>query len=301
MVRLSTNASGQCYPRSLTTQNATVVLDNGSTDKFTISLLNDAEKKGCTVRRDLITPRDFHRKGGHLANIIRGWDGMYDYDFALPVDCDERLAVFTEKGLSRSKEAIHNAFNALKGRQCAFRIDTSLFNVPGRDGWYAPVRHFHKGFVPAKTISHCDDGQHEPRSILSDEIASTHFTYLHDHHHPYAEWRKRIKNKVAGLVDPNDEAAIREYIKIPRAEGAHAVASLLITKKEYYKLYEKEIIIMPACGSSDSVIIEGPRINATIWDSEHYLKNNPDVKAYTTGTLQHYLRHGFHEGRKIGL
>ncbi|KAA8425597.1 hypothetical protein FKW54_08840, partial [Acetobacter pomorum] len=26
MVRLSTNASGQCYPRSLTTQNATVVL-----------------------------------------------------------------------------------------------------------------------------------------------------------------------------------------------------------------------------------------------------------------------------------
>ncbi|NVN38781.1 hypothetical protein HUK81_18315 [Komagataeibacter swingsii] len=28
MVRLSTNASGQCYPRSLTTQNATVVLGN---------------------------------------------------------------------------------------------------------------------------------------------------------------------------------------------------------------------------------------------------------------------------------
>lgn len=277
------------------------ILDNGSTDKLTISLLNAAEKMGAVVRRDLTRSQDFHRKGGHLTNIIRGWDGMYDYDFALPVDCDERLAVFTENGISYSKEAIHSAFDALKGKQCAFRIDTSLFNVPGRNGWYAPVRHFHKGFVPAKTILHCDDGQHAPRSAISDEILSTHFTYLHDHHHPYSEWRKRIINKVIGLVDPNDEDAIRQYLTIPHAEGAHAVSSLLIKEEEYYNIYDKEIIIMPYGGVSDTVIVEGPGIDATVWNSAVYNKINPDVLSYSTGSLHHYLRHGFNEGRKISI
>lgn len=277
------------------------ILDNGSTDKRTISLLDSAERMGTSVRRDLAGPRDFHRKGGHLTNIIRGWDGMYDYDFALPLDCDERLAVFTENGLSLGKDVIHAAFDALKGKQCAFRIETSLFNVPGREGWYAPVRHFHKGFVPAKTIAGCDDGQHEPRSRLSDDIVPSFFTYLHDHHHSYEEWRRRLKNKVAGLVDPDNKAALREYLTIPQAEGAHAVEALLVTKQQYAALYDKDIRIMPSCGSSDCVMIEGPGVDIRVWDAKSYLEANPDVRAYHVGTLQHYLRHGFLEGRSLAL
>lgn len=277
------------------------ILDNGSTDLRTISMLQSAESAGVTVRWDLNQPHDFHRKGGHLTNIVRGWDGMFDYDFALPVDCDELLAVFTEAGLSCRRDAIHDAFDVLKGRLCAFRIETSLFNVPARDGWYAPVRHFHKGFVPARSILVCDDGHHEPRSRLVDEIISSSFTYLHDHHGRYVDWQAKLRNKVAGLVDPDDTVALQAYISRPHAEGAHAVEALLTSEARYLELYGTEIQVMPGRGLSDMVLLEGPGVPARFWDPQAYLAINPDVRGYEIGSLQHYLRHGFLEGRRLGV
>ncbi len=276
------------------------ILDNGSVDPQTLSILDTVEKQGVTVRRDLNQPHDFHRKGGHLTRIIQGWDGLYNYDFALPVDCDELLAVFTEDGLSLDKTAIHEAFDALKGTDCALRIDTSLFNVPGRPGWYAPIRHFHKGFVAAKTISICDDGQHEPRSAVRDEFKSTVFTYLHNHHLPYTDWRERLKNKVSGLVDVNDDAALRAYLTQPHAEGAHAVEALLVTPEEYMHLYDDSVRVFVGVGSTPITFVEGPEVKTTVWNTDAYLAAHPDVKQhYTIGALQHYLRDGFREKRPL--
>lgn len=277
------------------------ILDNGSTDERTIALLNDAERRGVSLRWDLTALHDFQRKGGHIANIIRWWDSVYEYDFALPVDCDELLAVFTPYGLSYEKGAIHAAFDALKGQQCAFRIATSLFNVPERAGWYAPVRSFHKGFVAAKTIAGCDDGQHEPRSHVQDEIVNTLFTYVHDHYRSYEQWRQLLKIKVQGLVDPDDEDALREYLNTPNAESAHAAAGLLVSREEYASLYNNEIRIMPVFGTMDRVFLEGPGVRICMWDAEAYLACHPDVRTYGLGTLQHYLRYGFVEGRQLTL
>ena len=276
------------------------ILDNGSVDPQTISILEAVEKQGVTVRRDLNQPHDFHRKGGHLTRIIQEWDQNYEYDFALPVDCDELLAVFTHEGITLDKTAIHDAFDALKGTDCALRIDTSLFNVPGRPGWYAPVRHFHKGFVPAKTISICDDGQHEPRSAIRDEFKSTVFTYLHDHHLPYAAWRDRLKNKVTGLVDADDENALRAYLTKPHAEGAHAVQALLVTAEEYTHLYDDSVRVFIGAGSTELAFVEGPGLATTLWNSDAYLAAHRDVRRhYTIGPLQHYLRDGFREKRAL--
>lgn len=276
------------------------ILDNGSVDTQTLSILDSAEKQGVTVRRDLNQPHDFHRKGGHFTNIIKDWDGRYEYDFALPLDCDELLAVFTDDGLSLDKTTIHTALDALIGTECALRIDTSLFNVPGQPGWYAPVRHFHKGFVSARTISVCDNGQHEPRSAIRDEFKSTVFTYLHDHHVPYQNWRARLKNKVAGLVDAEDDTALRAYLAQPHAEGAHAVEALLVTEEEYAHLYDGSVRVFMGAGATPINFIEGPGLETTLWNASSYLEANRDVKKhYTIGPLQHYLRDGFRENRPL--
>lgn len=274
------------------------IFDNGSTNPATISLLKSAESRGAIVRYDLNVTRDFHLKGIHFTSVIKGWDNDAAYDFALPVDCDEFLAVFDEHGLTRDREAIHRHFDALKGQQASLRIDTSLFNVPGRRGWYAPVRHFFKGFVAARTLDFCDNGHHAPLT-LNKQVASSSFTYLHEHHHPYEEWRRRLRVKVEGLVDLDDEAAMRHYLTIPGAEGVHAVASLLIGEAAYLSLYEDEIQLRPAGGGSGHVVLEGPGVPMQLWDAAAYLRRHPDVHVYEIGTLQHYLRHGFHEGRAL--
>lgn len=275
------------------------ILDNGSTDERTLALLENAERRGVTVRRDLTGPENFHAKGSHVRNIIQGWDGCETYDFALPVDCDEYLAVFTEGGLSQTREDIHAAFDALIGRQCAFRLETSLFNMPGRPGWYTPNRSFHKGFVAANTIGLCDKGYHAPRSRVEDTFFSTSLTYLHEHHYAYEQWRNRLKFKVRNRVDPEDRAALEAYLQIPDAESSHAVACLLITEAEYGALYADDVRIFPSRCETGAVIVETPDLPPFLWDSEAYLARNPDVRGYHTGPLQHYLRHGYEERRLL--
>ncbi|ASC07299.1 hypothetical protein S101468_03098 (plasmid) [Acetobacter pasteurianus subsp. pasteurianus] len=75
MVRLSTNASGQCYPRSLTTQNATVVLAEPWTDTTTSTgrLMLAVLGGLADVERDLIRTRTSE---GRIRAIRQGkkWD-----------------------------------------------------------------------------------------------------------------------------------------------------------------------------------------------------------------------------------
>ncbi|MCQ8241544.1 glycosyltransferase family 2 protein [Rhizosaccharibacter radicis] len=75
------------------------VMDNGPRDRKTIDILKTAESRGMNVMWGYDTPHDFRRKGGHLGNIIKGIrDAIGGYDFALPVDCDELLAVVAPRG-----------------------------------------------------------------------------------------------------------------------------------------------------------------------------------------------------------
>ena len=276
------------------------IMDNGSSDPWTLSLLKDAEARGTHIYWHLNTHHDFLRKGGHIGNIVHHWDAEYNYDFALPVDCDELLGVFTENGLSLDKQKIHTAFEELLGRHSAFRIETSLFNVPERPDWYAPIRHFHKGFLASHSLEICDDGHHEPISRRHAGYQSTRLTYLHNHNRPFENWRARLKNKLSGLVDVDDLDALRAYGNIPRAEGAHLVASLFMSQKDYLHQYDDDVRLSVGPGCTETVVIERPGLAPRIWDNTAYLRKNPDVHGYALGALQHYLRHGFHENRDLG-
>lgn len=92
---------------------------------------------------------DFQAKGLHFCEQIGQWDERGGYDFAIPVDCDELLAVVTDDGISAAREDVLAELLRLKGERRAFRIGTSLFNLVDRPGWFAVDPEFYKGFIPA--------------------------------------------------------------------------------------------------------------------------------------------------------
>ena len=71
------------------------VLDNGSRDQLTRSILEQFEAAGVVVHRQYDTIEHFEGKGGIVAGIIEGWDEAGGYDFAVPCDVDEFLVLFT--------------------------------------------------------------------------------------------------------------------------------------------------------------------------------------------------------------
>lgn len=276
---------------------ALTVLDNGSDDPLTVRLLDAAERSGVTVMRQFVTPHDYRQKGGHFGNIIKSWDHDHAYDFALPLDCDEILAVFTQDGLSVVPQDIHKEFDRLLGTRRALRLDMLLFNIPERPGWFAPVRHFHKGFVPAKSLHQLDNGQHDPSTSLEPGHHSTRFTYLHWHNLSHEETVSRARTKLKGYVDLEDREALLAYEKKPGVPSSHAVAIVLRTREEFLEVFKDEVRVFVDGAGGRNLIEAGDRL--FVWDAGRYLARNRDVaEHYDLTALNHYLRFGFREGRE---
>lgn len=270
------------------------IFDNGSDDPYTLSLLQEAQYQGVHVDRTLSQKEDWQRKGAHFTSMIEALDRDEHYDFALPVDCDEIICVFTERGLSLNKNDILEEFSRLKSFRCAFGMNFSLFNVPNHHGWYAPNRHFPKGFVPARCQAIIDDGHHFPISQEDNTRLITRLTYLHHHHRPFNEMQELSRQKLALEVDIHDRNKLLEHAQHARP-GGHLVRFLLEEKKDYEQMYNNEIQFFFDGGD---IILKTPQ-GVRFWNKDAYLKRHPDVASYEPGPLNHYLMYGYHEKREL--
>lgn len=274
-----------------------IIFDNGSHDPLTLSLLKEAERHGSHVRYDLRRTGDFREKGQHFTNVIASLDHDIHYDFALPVDCDEILCVFTEDGLSLHKNDILAEFERLTPYRSAFTIHLSLFNVPQKDGWYAPRRLFPKGFVPAHCGARIDNGHHFPVSNEDPTATLTRFTYLHHHHRPYQEMMRRARAKLALEVDDiSDLEKLREHER-QGLPGGHLVHTILQTRRRYNATYDNEIQLY---FQGSGVLLRRPHDKELyVWNAQRYLERHPDTASYDPGPLSHYLTYGAPEGREL--
>lgn len=288
---------------------ALTIFDNGSVDPLTVHLLAHAEKCGASVRRDRPDPADFHGKGLHFAELFREWDRQGDYDFALPVDCDEFLVVIDDEGISTSRERILQEFVCHLGEKRALRIGSSLFNVPSKPGWFALDTGFIKGFLPSGSVAVVDNGQHNPSSRLASGFALTRFSYLHFHNHDFPEMQRRARLKLSSsLLNPDDRAALLRFAELPNMPGRHLVGVLLNDEAHYLTRYNALLqLYLPWARSASALnthLANGPvllrdRQMAQPWSGSAYREHYADVEAWPPGPLMHYLLHGWCEGRHL--
>ncbi|MCQ8242032.1 glycosyltransferase family 2 protein [Rhizosaccharibacter radicis] len=304
-----------------------VVLDNGSRLPAVLDILRAAEADGVSVIRGHDSPRDFLDKGLHAEAVIRRFDADGDYDFALPLDCDEFLAVFTPDGLSCEPDDVHAALDALRPVRSALGIEMSLTNVPGRPGWFVADT-LEKGFLPACSVLDVDHGFHRPRSRLAEGTRWTPLCFLHFHNKPFEVLREHARRKLDGLVDVDDQDALRRYDGI----NNHLVPYFMLTPEQFAAIPERLLRarlpafdrraqalgieqmldwpLRPAEWSmqwalsgppeADGLLVQSPGAAPVRFDPAAYLDRYPDVAAAAAMPLQHFLRHGWREGRSPG-
>ena len=275
-----------------------VILDNGSSNETTRGLLRKAETLGVSVIYSMSSHQHFIDKAVHLSTVI---DAIEDdgQTFAVPVDCDELLAVFTDTGLSIAQDDIMAEFARLLTFDCTFRIEYSLHNVPEAPHWYYP-KHYQKGFTKAGQLESLDHGYHNPVSIREKRVELTRFAYLHYHNPAWADWWRLARLKFLHSWDidvPEQRAAL--LAAWPLA-GRHMLEQIRDGEASYLNKYSDEFQVQwnPEC--SGLIRIREPNDAPVIWNGAAYLRSNPDVAAhYTLGALYHYIAHGRREGRKL--
>jgi len=297
-----------------------VVLDHGSRAPEVLAVLDRYRAAGVTVEWLDPAPELFTQKGKLVTRAIRALDHAAlvrgeAYDFAVPLDCDEFVAVMEPAEVSVERDAIHAAFDALVGEKQALAIEMSFTNAVGRPGGFTTGVAW-KSFLPAGGVTELDEGFHRPHSSLADGVRETRLCHLHFRHKPFPVFLEHARRKLAARIDCSDPQALLAYV----GPGHHLVPYLFMTAKQYARMSD-DLVAFAAPGfvaaarrigidgmlfGETAVLPDGafavklPGRRARGFDAAAYMRANPDVARAPHGPLYHYLRHGWQEGRPLG-
>lgn len=220
------------YHASIFEASNIYILDNGSTDKMVLSTLQSIESLGANVIYEYNTNHDFERKGDIIGQLITDLDDGR-YDFFMPLDCDEFVAVYDQNGnVSCEKLDIQSELNSNINSKDALVISGQLFNCPLNNNLFH-YQETRKTFFTKKSFRSLDLGYHWGKSISLGEH-KTKITHFHFHNKPFSTLIGHAKEKLKSRVDSFEP----DYLKTYNGLGSHMVRYFLITEDEYLTQFE---------------------------------------------------------------
>ena len=313
-----------------------LVLDNGSELAEVQATLAEFEGKGVTVDRSYANRADYEAKGDIVGAQIARLDQRREYDFIIPLDCDEFIVLRGQPDLSCSREAITTYLKELVGETRVLQVPYQLANHPLQPDIYHYFT-FHKVFFAAGSFAGLDHGHHVGQSRAGDGIRDTRLIHLHFHHKRFDLMMSQARQAWIGTVDLMDRDKLVGY----RGHSMHLAPLLLNSREQYYRNFLDRVHFVlpefrsllaslggaldlpsepvgedllvrvsqqnggpPPPGSGSIVLV--PRGSAASnefslqrFDERSYLAANPDVVAAGIDPTAHFCTNGFREGRSL--
>jgi len=297
------------------------IIDHGSDDPWVLSVLVRYERRGLTVHRHFADPKDFLRKGEIVQSIIAEWDRTRDYDFALPVDCDEFI-VFCGGQITSDPGRIHFYLDYIRDVDATFQINRTLLNVPDDPGFFLPQA-VGKSLIRRGTIVRLDNGFHLPVTIHERRLV-VQLGIIHLHNRSFSEVRRFAEMKLATLIDVADHGARSNF----DGEGRHLLSYFEMNEQFYLWRYARSPAVylpsllthfqglgvsLSACFGREPAPIEparcasgflvrvpdadGSGFTITEFEEATYLGRYPELGETAPWLLAHYLDTGYKEQR----
>ncbi|WP_428375562.1 glycosyltransferase family 2 protein [Lichenicoccus sp.] len=212
------------------------VFDNGSTDPEVLAALERLEAQGGHVERRFTSAGDFRRKGTVLGDLIKQLDHESDYDFYVPLDCDEFVVLRTGDGFTAEPDRIHAYLDAQRGARDILHVTLNLSNLLGTPDGFRPAL-YSKTIYPRDSFLHMDHGYHT--GVVHDGSSpyrDCDLVYAHFHYRPYEEVVEFARQKLRmELTDAqiNDHAFLQEF----RGMGRHMVPYIIGGAEAYYRQF----------------------------------------------------------------
>lgn len=223
------------YHGSLFGNENLYIFDNASDDEETKSALQILESSGVNISRKFSTKADFEKKGEIILQAYNAIREDKQFDFLIPIDCDEFIGSNCDNRCSASTSDILDHLEALKEDKRVLKISKSFLNIPGTTLFY-PVASESKCFFARDACASLDIGFHDGRSKYSTSIHKTRLLHFHFRNKPYKLFVKHARAKLEGRVNVDDISALRNY----RGKGRHLARALLMDEHEFYETFSKK-------------------------------------------------------------
>jgi hypothetical protein len=310
------------------------VLDNGSELAETRAILSEYAAKGVVVDSTPIGRSAYESKGDIVGGLMRRLDLQGRYDFIIPLDCDEFIALKQDSRYTFSRDRILAYLSTLVGESRVLRFPYQLANHPLQPDIYHYYSMF-KVFFAANTFDHIDHGNHFGKSSRSNGFRDTDLVQVHFHFKRYDVLREQARRSWVGTVDIDDSAALEDYT----GPSLHLKQYFLKDREAYYRDFlEKPYFFLPelstllkSLGSPidlpDDAIPEHLRIRIAemaantgaqgqavlvpgynssgnefvleTFNGSLYLEVHPDVAKANVDPVLHFCLHGVQERRRL--
>lgn len=220
------------------------IVDNGSTDAYTLDVLGTAARAGAKIFHNP-SPRDFERKGEIISRIIA--ERCRRFDICFPLDADEFLVRFDDRQPTSDKVAIEAELQEFldSGKQVS-RLLAAVWNEPGST--FGHHAHQYKVGLRSDFPVKLDLGLHlydhaNRRDLVDAELIHRgRLGIMHFHNRPFADTVARARLKLAQRVRDFEPETLRQY----NGAGGHLIKYFFMTPKEYYgQLSKQEVDLKP--------------------------------------------------------
>lgn len=215
------------------------IFDNGSTDEDVRTYLQKIKmERGIHVDFSHQSSVDFRRKGVIFQKLIKELEAMGYYDLFLPLDCDEFISVLVrdnvEQKFSLDNDSIYRELRRYTYNSHALKVKTFFNNMPHKvDTFYEQKGE--KTFFTANSIASLDHGFHNGKTDSGKELV-TNITYVHFHNKPLEELKEHAYNKLAPMLDIDDESVLNELLE----QKNRLALNLMETKASYERRFESK-------------------------------------------------------------
>lgn len=214
------------------------VWDNGSTDRETLSILAECAHRGVHVDSTKTTAEMFRRKGEIIGARIKELDSEGNFDFLIPLDCDEFFVLqHSKEKVDFQREAILAELETFSGDSRVLSVESAYYNVLNQRDRFWCWDH-KKTFFAKRTFAKMDHGFHIGETVAGG-LRKTPFSHIHFHHKPYAWMVEHSKNKLRPFMNVDDEAELKKVYSTNRL-----AKFILDPEEEYQKKFDTNRTIL---------------------------------------------------------
>jgi hypothetical protein len=187
------------------------IWDNGTTDPDLLLELHQYRADGYNISFDRHTAGDYRNKALIMGAQIKKFDQGAEYDFHIPIDCDEFFMLEQGGAPTFDRDAILASLAGLLEAPGSLVMRTAYYNVLGH------ANHYWRYADRSKTQAKCffarnqfiamGHGYHKA-DTRSGGTRDTDFGYMHFHHRPAHVVAAHARNKVVAFIDPKDEVSM---------------------------------------------------------------------------------------------
>jgi tetratricopeptide (TPR) repeat protein len=297
------------------------VFDNGSKSTKVFETLREFAAIGVHVDLSFIRKEDFENKGAVIGGKIAEFKNSRLYDIAIPLDCDEFLAINDfNHGILCSRNLIRSEIDRIYRGGVVCRVTHCLDNRPGHFDIFRYANHLKSVVVVRKFIG-IDHGFHEADIPRGKQYGVTSLMQIHMHFKPFDRILSSARDKLQPYVDVADPNALKDF----RGVGVHLTRYFSISASDYYLNlhgYNKPALRFRGLARLLSTFMDVSELRDR-WElgrpdgdleklleidldrlpfvASSYLAANPDLPPIGFALLEHFVTHGYSEGRTLEL